>query len=75
MGDLYVVPEWRGRGLARRLVAAVEAFLVSRGAAGYQVTVTPHAEAAHGMGRFYAGLGFTDEGRRILYRDLRGKTG
>ena len=41
MGDLYVLPDWRGQGVSQALVAAVEAFLKERGAAGYQVTVTP----------------------------------
>lgn len=71
MGDLYVLPEWRGRGLARRLVEAVEDILRRRGGAGYQVTVTPYAEQHHGLGKFYASLGFDDEGRRILFKKLR----
>lgn len=70
MGDLYVVPEWRGKGVSRRLVAAAEAFLRERQAAGFQVTVTPYAEAHHGLGRYYKALGFSDEGRRILYKSL-----
>jgi hypothetical protein len=34
------------------------------------VTVTPAAEAQHGLRRFYAALGFEGEGREILYRKL-----
>lgn len=70
MGDLYVVPERRGQGISRALVSAAEAFLRERGAAGYQVTVTPHAETHHGLRRFYAALGFDDEGRLILAKSL-----
>lgn len=70
MGDLYVLPEWRGRGVSKRLVAAVESFLREKGAAGYQVTVTSHSEAQHGLGQFYAALGFDDDGRRLLYKSL-----
>ncbi len=66
MGDLYVVPPWRGRGVSRQLVAAVERYLVAKGASGYQVTVTPHAESQHGLRRFYESLGFASEGRLIL---------
>lgn len=72
MGDLYVLPEWRGRGVSRLLVKAVEEFLIARGAAGYQVTVTRHAAEAHDLARFYRALEFQDEGRVLLYRRLPG---
>lgn len=71
MGDLYVVPEWRGRGLSRRMVAAVEAFLTDRGVSGYQVTVTPYAEDSHGLSDYYRTLGFDAEGRVILMKSLK----
>lgn len=71
MGDLYVVPEWRGRSVSRMIVEAVEAFLRSRGAAGYQVTVTPLAARKQNLAQFYGTLGFSDEGRVILWRGLR----
>ena len=70
MGDLYVLPEWRGQGVSQALVDAVEAFLKGRGAAGYQVTVTPYAEDAHGLQAYYRKLGFSSEGRLILYKKL-----
>ncbi len=70
MGDLYVTPDWRGKGVANLLVSAIEAYLASRGAAGYQVTVTPYAETHHGLARYYEKLGFESEGRLILYKKL-----
>ncbi|HTN96387.1 MAG TPA: GNAT family N-acetyltransferase [Nordella sp.] len=70
MGDLYVLPDWRGKGVSRRLVRAIEAFLTERGAAFYQVTVTPYAQGAHDLGKFYEGLGFGSEGRLILAKKL-----
>jgi len=70
MGDLYVLPEWRGRGVSQALVAAVETLLKERGATGYQVTVTPHAEETHGLRSYYRKLGFSSEGRLILYKRL-----
>lgn len=70
MGDLYVLPEWRGKGVSRRLVLAIEQFLKERGASFYQVTVTPYARDAHDLGRFYEGLGFGSEGRLILAKML-----
>ncbi|MBK1866715.1 GNAT family N-acetyltransferase [Aestuariivirga sp. YIM B02566] len=70
MGDLYVLPDWRGKGVSRRLVQAIEDFLKDRGASFYQVTVTPYARDAHDLGKFYEGLGFGSEGRLILAKAL-----
>jgi GNAT superfamily N-acetyltransferase len=71
MGDLYVLPEARGKGVSVQLVRAVEDFLLSKGATGYQVTVTPYASEQHDLTKFYERLGFDAEGRLILYRRLR----
>ncbi len=71
MGDLYVVPEWRGRGVSRILVGAVEDVLRSKGASGYQVTLTAHASEHHDLRSYYLSLGFESEGRNLLYRTLR----
>lgn len=70
MGDLYVLPEWRGKGVSRQLVRSIEAFLKERGASFYQVTVTPYARDAYDLGKFYEGLGFGSEGRLILAKSL-----
>ncbi len=70
LGDLYVLPEHRGRGHSRALVATAEAFLKERGAAGYQVTVTPYAQDRHNLKEFYDALGFAGEGRLILHKSL-----
>jgi GNAT superfamily N-acetyltransferase len=70
MGDLYIVPEKRGHGIARRLTAAIEKFLLDRGVAGYQVTVASRSEAKEHLTAFYRRLGFQDEGRSILWRQL-----
>lgn len=70
MGDLYVLPDWRGKSVSRRLVQAIEDFLKDRGASFYQVTVTPYARDAHDLGKFYEGLGFGSEGRLILAKAL-----
>ncbi len=69
LGDLYVLPEHRGKGIARALIAEAEAWLRGMGAAGYQVTVTPHGADAD-LRRFYLSLGFAAEGRELLYRTL-----
>jgi GNAT superfamily N-acetyltransferase len=70
MGDLYVLPEWRGQGVSLRLVKAVEAFLTVQNAAGYQVTVTPYASEHHDLKKLYIRLGFEDEGRMLFYKTL-----
>jgi GNAT superfamily N-acetyltransferase len=71
MGDLYVMPEWRGRGVSRALISAIEGFLLKRGASGYQVTVTPYAQQQHDLTKFYKKIGFSSEGRLILFKQLR----
>jgi GNAT superfamily N-acetyltransferase len=71
MGDLYVVPEWRGRGVSRCLVSAVEDFLRAMGSPTYRITLTPYGENAHGLGQFYAALGFESEGRLILTKTIK----
>ena len=70
MGDLYVVPEWRGKGVSRALLGAIENLLAERGASGYQVTVTPFAQEHHDLRAYYAKLGFTGEGRLILRKTI-----
>ena len=72
MGDLYVVPEWRGKGIARRLATAVEDFAKGAGAGGYQVTVTPFGEEHMGLKAFYRSLGFEGDGRLLLFKYFAG---
>lgn len=67
MGDLYVLPEWRGKGVSRQLVSAIEGFLAERSATIYQITLTPYA---HDLRKFYERLGFESEGRLILAKKL-----
>ena len=71
MGDLYVTPRWRRRGIAGQLIETLEAFLIRKGVGGYQVTVTPHAEKFHALTGYYRRLGFRSEGRRLLFKSLR----
>jgi len=53
---LDVAPEWRRRGLARRLMAEVESRLLSAGAVRMELHVFPgNAEAI----RFYEAIGYT----------------
>ena len=70
MGDLYVLPDARGLGVAKLLVGGIESWLRSRGVAGYQVTVTPDGEDHHGLRAYYRKLGFTGDGRLLLFKEL-----
>jgi GNAT superfamily N-acetyltransferase len=72
MGDLYVVPDWRGRGVSRKLVEAVEDYLRAMGSPVYRITLAPYGEEAHGLSQFYSALGFENEGRLILSKTIKG---
>jgi GNAT superfamily N-acetyltransferase len=63
IGDLYVLPEHRRRGLARRLVEHAKAWCRTQGCSAVSVTITPVGEQRHRLGEFYARLGFEPTGR------------
>jgi GNAT superfamily N-acetyltransferase len=65
IADLYVLPEARGNGVARRLVHAAIDWCRSRGCSAVAVITTPQGEAAHGLSNFYSRLGFAATGRTI----------
>jgi GNAT superfamily N-acetyltransferase len=65
IGDLYVLPEARRRGIARALVMASLDWCRAQGCSAVAVTITAEAEAAHGLSRFYARFGFEPSGRTI----------
>jgi len=68
IGDLYVIPGHRGRGLARRLITAAVDWAGRRGCSGIYVTLTPDGEARHQLSRFYANLDFRPTGRTTMMR-------
>jgi GNAT superfamily N-acetyltransferase len=71
VGDLYVDPAHRGRGLARGLMNAAIDWAGQRGCGGVYVTITPEGEARHGLSRFYAALDFKPTGRTtMMFADL-----
>ncbi len=63
IGDLYVLPEHRHRGLARRLVEHAKAWCRAQGCSAVSVTITPMGERRHRLSRFYARFGFEQTGR------------
>ena len=70
IGDLYVVPKARGRGIARTLVDASLAWCRARGCASVQVVITPEGQSAHDLIGFYNRLGFAPTGRTLVLREL-----
>lgn len=66
--DLYVVPDARGKGLARRLLQALIAWCESQGAQEIIVVITPEGMEAIDLPAFYRRFDFRDSGRKLLYR-------
>jgi GNAT superfamily N-acetyltransferase len=71
VGDLYVVPEARKRGVARELVHSALAWCAGQGCSAVSVVVTEKGEKEDGLGLFYDRLGFVSTGRRIYSRVLK----
>jgi GNAT superfamily N-acetyltransferase len=68
--DLYVLPEWRNRGVASVLVEACLAWAHAQGCHDVEIVLTPHAQAKKGLAAWYAKRGFERSGRVIWSRDL-----
>jgi GNAT superfamily N-acetyltransferase len=68
--DLYVLPAWRGRGVASALVEACLAWAARRGCHDVEIVLTQHAQAKKGLAAWYARRGFENSGRVIWYREL-----
>jgi len=63
IGDLYVLPEHRRHGLARRLVERAKIWCGAQGCSAVSVTITRAGERRHQLSQFYARLGFEQTGR------------
>jgi GNAT superfamily N-acetyltransferase len=63
IGDLYVLPEARGQGVARALIDAAVEQCRACGCSAASITITPVGESNHGLTQFYARLGFVPSGR------------
>jgi GNAT superfamily N-acetyltransferase len=63
IGDLYVLPEHRRRGLAGHLIEHAKDWCRSQGCTAIAVTITPFGEQRHRLSQFYAAFGFEQTGR------------
>lgn len=66
--ELYLLPEARGRGLGREVIAMIEALAVERGARALHMVVRPENEPAV---RLYQGAGFEASPRTFMTKRLR----
>lgn len=71
IGDLYVSPEHRRHGLARRLIERAKIWSRAQGCSAVSVTITPAGERRHRLSQFYARLGFEQTGRMIASTALQ----
>ena len=71
--DLYVVPAHRSSGVASGLIEAAVAWCRSRECSIVEVVVTPDGDLRHDLTGWYLRRGFSDGGRRILWRHLNGE--
>jgi len=70
IGDLYVLPTQRRRGIARRLVAAATGWCRDQGCSTLSVTITPEGETRHHLTAFYERMNFRPTGRSIMSSPL-----
>ena len=68
--DLYVAPEYRGRGIGRELVEDSARWARTMGSRQVELVVAPNGQDVSHLFAYYASLGFLDEGRRLLSRPL-----
>ena len=68
--DIYVLPDWRSRGVASALVEACLAWAARRGCHDVEIVLTPRAQGNKGLAAWYAKRGFESSGRVIWYREL-----
>lgn len=71
IGDLYVLPEYRRRGLAQQLIAHATDWCHAQGCSAVSVTIAPADERRDRLNRFYARFGFTLTGRTSAVAMLR----
>ena len=68
--DLYVVPEYRGRGIGSALISDAARWARDNSAAMLEVVIAPNGRDVGDLDRFYESSGFRDEKRRLVHLDL-----
>jgi GNAT superfamily N-acetyltransferase len=66
IGDLYVLPTARRKGIATALIDAAKAKCRELGCSAVSVVITPEGEARHGLTCYYERFGFVGSGRSII---------
>ena len=70
MEDIYVLPEWRGKGVGDALFTAASEWARSLGCRDMEVVLTPRGQADAGLVAWYTARGFEDTRRCIFERRL-----
>jgi GNAT superfamily N-acetyltransferase len=70
IGDIYVLPAWRRRGIAATMIGVALDWSSGKGCSAVSVTVTPEGEKRHTLSQFYARLGFESAGRTIMTKRI-----
>jgi aminoglycoside 6'-N-acetyltransferase I len=68
--DLFVEPAHRRTGAGRALIDDSAAWAQSRGCRTLELVIAPNGTDADHLFRYYAHHNFTDEGRKLLSRNL-----
>ncbi|WP_422366348.1 GNAT family N-acetyltransferase [Pelagibius sp.] len=64
--DLFVDPDWRGRGVASMLVEAAADWAKAKGCSDMEIVLTPHGQADDKLAPWYEARGFVNA-RRVIY--------
>lgn len=70
--ELFVAEPARGAGVGRALMETACAWCRAEGCGAVYVIVTPDAEEARGLSRFYHAVGLRPTGRQALFLDMPG---
>ncbi|MEO1291997.1 MAG: GNAT family N-acetyltransferase [Pseudomonadota bacterium] len=70
--DLFMLPAYRGHGIARQLFEQAMAWCMAEGAREIVLVITPLAEQAQGLTQLYEKFGFRRSGRIMMYRSGSG---
>lgn len=70
IGDLYVIPAARRKGIASALIEAAKSKCGDLGCSAVSAVITREGDARYGLTTFYERFGFVQSSRRILMYKL-----